>query len=147
MSKSANFLLIEDDMTDIKIINYVFKKANINNCLCVVKTGEEALNYLKRGEPYDDENQYPPPDIILLDIKLPGMDGFDTAGRIRNMKKYRDIPIFVLTNSVRGEDVNKSFESGANDYIPKPLTIESLVSSLSKINYSLSILTGSGAKG
>ena len=144
MKKPVNFLLIEDNNTDIKITQLVFKKANLNNTLMVVKTGEEALQYLKGKDPYGDPEHYPKPDVILLDIKMPGIDGFDTTEHIRNLDKYRDIPIIILTTSVRADDVNKSFNVGADDYIPKPVTVENLLSALSKLGFSLTVFNNGG---
>ncbi|MDA3792334.1 MAG: response regulator [Elusimicrobia bacterium] len=139
MSKPIKFLLIEDNMTDIKITELIFKKAKINNSLSVVKTGEEALKYLKNQDQYINDEQYPAPDVILMDIKMPGIDGFDTTEHIRKLDNYKNIPIIILTTSVRPDDVNKSFEIGANDYIPKPITVENLMSSLSKLGFTMTI--------
>jgi two-component system response regulator len=97
------------------------------------------MKYLKNQDQYIDDEQYPAPDVILMDIKMPGIDGFDTTEHIRKLDNYKNIPIIILTTSVRPDDVNKSFEIGANDYIPKPITVENLMSSLSKLGFTMTI--------
>lgn len=118
--KSINMLLVEDSEDDIFIIRKVFEKANITNKLYVVRRGEEALDFVNHQGKYAEEKP-PAPGLILLDIMMPGLNGFDVLKKLKANPKHKKIPVVMLTTSDREEDIVRSFENGACSYITKPI--------------------------
>jgi two-component system response regulator len=117
----AWILIVEDDPSHRELIIEAIKEANNNNSTICVNDGEEALRYLKRQGKYKDEQKYPKPDVILLDLKLPGMDGKEVLQKIKNDEDMRSIPVIVLTSSIKTEDVYDCYKLGANSYVTKPV--------------------------
>ncbi|WP_224450248.1 response regulator [Haloprofundus salilacus] len=114
----AEILLIEDNPGDVRLTREAFKEGQIENTLHVAKDGVEALDFLfKRGE-YADA---PCPDIILLDLNLPGKNGDEVLEEIRDDPHLSRIPVIVLTSSEAESDIVKSYELRANAYLTKPV--------------------------
>lgn len=124
--KFFDILLIEDNDDDIVILKRVFKKAQIANKLHIARNGEDALDFLYHQGKYSEEKSSAP-GLILLDINMPGMNGFDIIKKLKTDFKYRKVPIIMLTTSNREEDIAKSYESGACSYITKPADFNSFV--------------------
>lgn len=119
MRPDFHILLVEDSRTDVKIIERALREGNVAHRLTVIADGRQALEYLVRlHEPDADENLEP--DLILLDLNLPGIDGCQVLSRIKNDPLLRVIPVVVLTTSGRDEDVRQTYQAGANTYIQKP---------------------------
>lgn len=118
--KPIDILLVDDSEDDIIIIKRVFKKIHLENCLYVVRSGEEAMDFISHQGKYA-EGKPPTPGLILLDISMPGMSGFDVLEKIKTDPKYRIIPIIMLTTSNREQDIVKSYKNGACSYITKPV--------------------------
>jgi CheY-like chemotaxis protein len=122
MSETPNelhILLIEDSRTDAMIIERALCERAVPHRLTVLPDGQQALDYLfglldPSAEP-DRE-----PDLILLDLNLPGINGHQVLGRIKADPQLRALPVVVLTTSSREEDVIRTYQAGANTYIPKP---------------------------
>jgi len=114
-----HILLIEDSRADAKIIERALREGAIAHHLTVIPDGRHALNYLfaLRDGPAPTAGE---PDLILLDLNLPGLDGCQVLTRIKSDPFLRLIPVIVLTTSHRDEDVLQSYQAGANTYIPKP---------------------------
>jgi CheY-like chemotaxis protein len=118
-TSELHILLIEDSRADVKIIERALREAAVPHRLTVVPDGRQALDYLfglleETAEPGRE------PDLILLDLNLPGIDGHQVLGRIKADPELRTIPVIVLTTSSREEDVIQTYQAGANTYIPKP---------------------------
>jgi len=111
--KGRNLLIVEDNVIDQKVMYSILSKAGIN--ITIANHGEEALEYLD-----DDSNQY---DLILMDISMPIMDGYEAITKIRNQTKFDNIPIIALTSLALDNDINKIFRVGSNGYLRKPLKI------------------------
>ena len=122
--ESAVILLVEDRDDDIVLIRKSFEKAELANPIYVVKNGEEAVAYLTGDAPFSNRNEYPLPDLILLDLKMPKLDGFETLLWIRNQPGIRNIPVVILTSSEDLGDVTKAYALGANSYLVKPVDFE-----------------------
>lgn len=122
-----NILLAEDNEDDIIIIQRVFKKLKLTNPLYIVRDGEEAMDFLLNKGIYSDIKDAPKPGLILLDINMPKMDGFETLVSIKKEPMLKIIPVIMLTVSEREEDIAKSFENGAVSYITKPMDFEQFV--------------------
>jgi len=123
MNPSA-VVLVEDRTDDVMLILRTFERAGISNPLQVVKSGEEALQYLQGSFRFADRSRYPLPQLILLDLKLTGMDGFEVLNWIRQESNIRTVPVLVLTASDRIQDVNRAYTLGANSFLVKPLEFE-----------------------
>lgn len=134
IDKVVNLLLIEDDSLDIMHVERTFKKLNIIHKLYVAKNGQEALSLLK-GEGV--EKVYPLPSLIMLDINMPKMDGFEFLSILRNDEELKDIKVFIMTTSNQEEDKNMAKALGVSGYIVKPLNLTNPASSMD--NFSLMI--------
>jgi CheY-like chemotaxis protein len=110
-------LLIEDDADDIELTMRTFKKNKLANGIVVARDGAEALDYLDRVRANADTK----PSLIILDLRLPKVDGLEVFRRIRQDESTKTIPVVVLTTSDEEEDRVKSYESGANCYVRKPV--------------------------
>src|SRR4051812_36401069 len=125
---TAVILLVEDREDDVFLIKKAFSKANLNNPVYVVNDGEQAIAYLMGDVPYSNRNEYPLPDIILLDLKMPRLDGFEVLTWIRRQPGIRGLPVIVLTSSEELRDVNQAYALGANSFLVKPLDFENSLS-------------------
>lgn len=114
-----HILLIEDSRADALIIERALREAGVPHRLTTIADGRHALDYLFG---LLDENSDPvrEPDLILLDLNLPGVDGLQVLARIKSDARLRILPVVVLTTSCRVEDVTQTYQAGANTYIPKP---------------------------
>ena len=118
---SADFhiLLIEDSRADAKIIERALRESNVAHRLTVIPDGQQALDYLfaLRSDEVEVDRA---PDLILLDLNLPGIDGCQVLSRIKSDPDLRMIPVVILTTSNREEDILQTYKAGANTYISKP---------------------------
>lgn len=124
--KVITILLIDDNEDDILITQRAFKKIKLMNELYVVKSGEEAFDFLYHKGKYEKEKPHTP-GLILLDIAMPGMDGFEVLKKLKADPKYKKTPVIMLTTSSREEDIVRSYEDGACSFITKPPTFEDFV--------------------
>jgi chemotaxis family two-component system response regulator Rcp1 len=114
-----HILLVEDSRADAKIIERALKESDIAHRLTVIPDGQHALEYLFALRDKDVEAEREP-DLILLDLNLPGIDGCQVLSRIKSDPYLRMIPVVILTTSNREEDVLQTYLAGANTFIPKP---------------------------
>ena len=127
MGDQAVILLVEDREDDILLVRRAFERGGISNPFHVVRDGEEAVQYLAGEGKYSNRAEYPLPDLILADLKLPGVDGFDLVRWIRRQPGFGSIPVVVLTSSDAIRDVNRACSLGANSFLVKPLDFENFV--------------------
>jgi CheY-like chemotaxis protein len=127
MSDHALFLLVEDSVEDVSLLRRAFLKGKILNPLHVVRSGEEAIMYLGGFGPYSNRAEYPLPSLVLLDLKMPGMDGFEVLQWIRREPGIATLRVVVLTGSGATEDVNRAYKLGANSFLIKPADFEKFV--------------------
>jgi CheY-like chemotaxis protein len=121
MRHKALILLVEDRADDVTIILRSFDKAGITNPTCVVGDGEEAIAYLSGSGKYANRNEYPLPELILLDLKMPKVDGFEVLKWVRTHPELSNIRVVVLTSSDDIRDVNLAYKLGANSFLVKPM--------------------------
>jgi two-component system response regulator len=128
--KSVDILLIEDNPDHVELIIKALRNNNVLNEVHVVTSGEEAMDFLyQRGE-YANAAR---PGLILLDIKLPGMDGMEFLRRIKADPKLKPIPVVVLTTSAGEKEIVESYGCGANSYIVKPVPFEEFVKVIKEV--------------
>jgi CheY-like chemotaxis protein len=129
---TALILVVEDREDDILLINKAFERAALQNPLQFVRSGEEAINYLAGERKYSNRAEYPLPILVLLDLKMPGVDGFEVLAWIRGHESLRGLPVVVLTSSSELRDVNRAYALGANSFFVKELDFAGTVD-LSKL--------------
>lgn len=127
-------LMAEDDEHDVVATKRAWKKHNIANPLYVVNDGEECLDFLHRRGKYTDPAKAPRPGVILLDIKMPKMDGLAVLRHIREDGELRRVPVVILTTSKREEDQLKSYDLGANAFVVKPVGFSNFSEAVRTIN-------------
>lgn len=120
----VEILLVEDNPNDIKLTLHAFKRQNIVNNIHVVRDGAEALDFLFATGAYAGRDPEHGPKVILLDLKLPLVDGLEVLRRIKQDPRTRAIPVVVLTSSREESDVVASYALGVNSYIVKPVDFE-----------------------
>lgn len=123
---SPIILLAEDDDNDIFFMQRALRKAEVNFPLHVVTNGQEAIDYLGGAGKFADRTQHPLPSIMLLDLKMPFLDGFEVLSWINSQSSLKEIPVLVLTSSAEERDRQKATELGAKGYFVKPPTIETI---------------------
>ncbi|MDX1906560.1 MAG: response regulator [Bacteroidia bacterium] len=114
-------LLVEDNPSDIALARRAFNRANILNPLVVAEDGQEAMDYLLGTGAYEGRDPQDIPAVILLDLKLPIMDGLEVLRQIRQHEKIHRVPVVILTSSRQEEDVAAGYDLGVNSYIRKPV--------------------------
>ncbi|MDO9302816.1 MAG: response regulator, partial [Anaerolineales bacterium] len=133
MKKSATILLVEDNRMDIELTLDAFKEARLENKILFVTNGQEALDYLFRRGIYADRTAYPMPDLILLDLKLPRVDGFEVLRQIKSTEILKRLPVIILTSSKDEGDRALSYDIGANSYLVKPVSFEGFLGVVKQI--------------
>ncbi len=126
-------LLVEDNPRDVELTLRALKKHNLANNVCVVKDGAEALDYVFAKGAYADRDIGQPPKVILLDLKLPKVDGLDVLREIKLDERTKAIPVVVLTSSREEQDMIQSYKLGVNSYIVKPVDFDKFVDSVSEL--------------
>lgn len=120
----VEILLVEDNATDAELCIRALKHRNLANKLVWVKDGAEALDFIFATGAYAERNMNNGPRVILLDLRLPKVDGLDVLRRVKSDERTRMIPVVVLTSSKEDRDVTESYQLGGNSYISKPVEFE-----------------------
>jgi len=118
---SKVILLVEDNPDDVELTLRAFHKANLANDVRVARDGEEALDYLFARGPHQGRDPDSDPHLVLLDLKLPKVDGLEVLRQLRGDERTRGLPVVVLTSSQEERDVVESYRLGANSYVRKPV--------------------------
>jgi len=124
MAEHAVILLAEDEEDYVLLIRRAFEQAKIPNPLHVVWNGQEAIAYLKGEGKYANREEYPLPDLFLLDLKMPRVNGFEVLKWVRSQPGLAPLRILVLTSSEEIRDVNEAYKLGANSFLVKPLDFQ-----------------------
>jgi CheY-like chemotaxis protein len=127
MPDHSVILIAEDDEDYVLLIQKAFAEAGLKNPVHVVSTGLDAMAYLKGEGRYVNREEFPLPDLLLLDLKLPGFSGFEIIGWIRGQPSLSGLRILVLTSSDQMKDVNDAYRLGANSFLMKPYDFADLV--------------------
>ena len=119
-------LLVEDDENDALLIQRAFQKSGMRNKLRVVRDGGQAIQYLSAQGSYANRDKNPLPFLILLDLKMPGVDGFEVLEWLRRESNLKHLLVVVLTSSNLQIDVDRAYELGANSYLVKPVEFDEM---------------------
>jgi len=133
MSERKVVLLVEDSEDEIMLICRAFEKAGIPNPLHIARDGEAALAYLSGMGKYALRDEYPLPALVLLDLTLPGMDGFEVLRWIRQQPGLNSLCVLVLTSSENIRDVNVAYQLGANSFLVKEVDFDNTLESSSRV--------------
>jgi two-component system response regulator len=125
--KNKAILLVEDNSDDEELTLHAFEKNNINNTIVVARNGAEALDYLFATGIYAGRDPNDLPLVVLLDLKLPKIDGLEVLRRIRGNEKTQLLPVVLLTSSNEEEDRLKGYMLGANSYVRKPVDFDEFI--------------------
>lgn len=137
--RAIEILLIEDNPGDVLLTQEAFRSAKVLNNIHVARDGEEAMAFLNREEGYEKSVR---PDLILLDLNLPRVDGREVLERIKQSTSLRSIPVMVLTSSEADQDVLKAYDSYASGYIVKPISMDQFIKVVMAIeNFWFSVVT------
>ena len=133
MERTLNILLVEDSGDDVFFFRDAFEKAGGSGALHAVSDGIEALAYLNGEGLYGDRTTYPFPDVLLLDLNMPRMNGFEVLQWVRQSPRCNGLVVHVLTSSVREADVARAYALRANGYVVKPTRISELAAFVSAL--------------
>jgi CheY-like chemotaxis protein len=126
MKKPEHILLAKDNETDVLLVRRAIDIAGVRASLEVVRDGQEAVDYLAGRGAYTDRVKHPLPKLMLLDLSMPRLDGFQVLRILRNDLHFTRLPVIVLTNSENPSDIKRAYELGATSYFRKPDSIEGL---------------------
>ena len=134
--KGKKFLLVDDDPDDRFLVEREFKRDRVSGQLKSVCDGAEAVDYLEGNGPHADRRTFPLPDIILLDLKMPRMNGFEFLEwlRLQAPQELRFLPVIVMSCSILREDIKRAYALGANSYVTKAQDLQGLRQSIEMLN-------------
>lgn len=133
MNREVKVLLVEDNINDAELTIRALKKNNLANELVHLKDGAEALDFIFGEGTYAGREVGFTPKVILLDLKMPRVNGFEVLERLKADDRTKMIPVVILTSSKEDPDIEKCYKLGANSYIVKPVDFESFVKSMGEL--------------
>jgi len=133
MKKEIEILLVEDNSSDAEMTIRVLKKNNLANRLLHVKDGAEALDFIFAEGEYANRQIENVPNLILLDLKLPKVNGLQVLQKIKSDERTKKIPVVMLTSSREDPDINKCYSMGANGYVVKPVEFDAFSKTVANI--------------
>lgn len=134
-AKTAVILLVEDDPDDQELTKRALRNSKLRNELHIVSDGEAALNYLYRRGEFVESRTSPRPDLILLDLNMPKVDGRTVLSQIKADPDLKVIPVVILTTSSSEEDVVRSYDLGVNSYVPKPVHMDGFIKAIQQLEH------------
>ncbi|HVW15578.1 MAG TPA: response regulator [Mucilaginibacter sp.] len=135
IDNKVEILLVEDNPHDAEMTIRALKKVNLANKLIHVKDGAEALDFIFSKGTYSDRNIDDKPKVILLDIKMPKVDGIEVLRQLKSDEKTRSIPVVIMTSSKEEQDIITSYDIGVNSYVVKPVDFEGFAKAVSQLGY------------
>ena len=131
----VEILLVEDNQTDAELTIRALKKRNLANRLEWVKDGAEALDFIYATGKYAERNVNNTPKVILLDLRLPKVDGMEVLQKIKSDERTKTIPVVILTSSNEDRDITECYKLGVNSYINKPVDFDNFSETVSKLGF------------
>jgi CheY-like chemotaxis protein len=137
---AAHILLIDDNRMDIELTLDAFRERRLSNLIHVASGGQQALDYLFGHGEFADRDTHPLPDLILLDLKMPVIDGHEVLRQIKQVERLKRIPVVVLSSSREEGDRALSYDNGANSYLVKPVSFDGFLDVVHQVdNYWLTL--------
>ena len=133
MTLNGVILLVEDNPNDVELTLRAFEKSKLGSEIVVARDGEQAIQYLFASGPHVNRNPTAMPDLVLLDMKLPKLDGLGVLRRMRADKRTRRVPVVMLTSSREENDVASSYDLGANSFVRKPVDFGEFVDAAKRL--------------
>jgi len=127
MSVNRTILVADDDQNDVFFLRRAFQKSGLEHSVVHVSDGQEAIDYLRGDAGYSDRARFPIPALLLLDLKMPKVDGFDVLHWLKERSDLKELPVVVLSSSSREDDIQRARSLGADDYRVKPADFEQLL--------------------
>ena len=127
MNQPGHILVAEDDPTDAFFLRQSFRRTGIPITLHFVHDGQEVLDYLQGVGDFAERRVHPVPQFLLLDLKMPRLDGFDVLRWIRKQRRWKSLPVVIFSSSSEPEEVKRAQDLGANSYLVKPHSLEELM--------------------
>lgn len=138
--KAVTILLVEDDDGHARLLERNLRRGGMINRLVRVPDGQEAVDYMSRTGAYQDAQVYPPPSVILLDVRMPRLDGFEVLAHMKRDPQLMKIPVIMLTSTDNQKEIDRAYEMGANGYVVKPVSIESFIDRVVKLGMFIEVL-------
>jgi two-component system, response regulator len=133
--EEVEILLVEDNPTDAELTMRALKRKNMANQVVWVKDGAEALDFIFATGAYSDRNPEDLPKLILLDLRMPKVDGLEVLQKIKAEEVTRQIPVVVLTSSKEDRDIVESYKLGVNSYVSKPVEFDEFIDAVSTLGF------------
>lgn len=133
--KIIEILLVEDNPDDITLTLLAFEEHNLANHIHVVRDGAEALDFIFANGAYASREASHRPKVILLDVKLPKVDGLEVLKRLKSDERTRSIPVIMLTSSREAPDIQEAYHLGANSYIVKPVDFAAFIEAVQHLGF------------
>jgi CheY-like chemotaxis protein len=134
MSRAAHILLVEDRRMDVELTLDAFREAQLHDTVHVAWTGEQALDYLFGRGDFGDRQRHPMPDLVLLDLKLPGIDGQEVLRQVKSTPGLKRLPVVVLTSSREDRDRLACYDHGANSFLVKPIDFNGFMDTVREVH-------------
>jgi len=131
--KRVQVLLVEDNETDAELCIRALRKKNLANDLVWLKDGAEALDFIYAHGAYSDHDNADKPNLILLDLRMPKVDGVEVLKELKSDERTKTIPVIILTSSTENPDMEKCYRLGANSFVSKPVEFEAFADAAAKI--------------
>jgi CheY-like chemotaxis protein len=138
--RPVTILLVEDDDGHARLLERNLRRGGVVNHLARVADGREAVDYVSRKGRYQDAARYPFPGVVLLDVRMPRLDGFEVLAYLKRDPELMKIPVIMLTSTDNQNEIDRAYEMGANGYVVKPVSVESLVDRVVKLGMFIEIM-------
>lgn len=133
--KAVELLLVEDNPNDAELIIRALKKNNIGNSIAHLKDGEEAIDYVFAKGKYSDRRIEDCPKVILLDLKMPKVNGLEVLKALKSDERTKSIPVIIMTSSKENSDIAQSYKLGVNSYVVKPVNFENFSKAAAEVGF------------
>lgn len=135
ITSQLKVLHVEDDPNDVLLLQRAFKKVNSQAIIQSLTDGDKAVAYLSGTEEYADREQYPLPDLILLDLKMPRKSGLEVLAWIRAQPQFKRTIVLIFTSSKHDQDIERAYDLCANSYLVKPVGFDALLELVTTVNH------------